>query len=310
LDAGSDRISDAAVDVPDEGNDLPVDATSPVIINNDGPSDNWQGEYAILLSSVGLELVGFIVNDSPAWPNLDANLRGWQAMVEAARLSGFESLPDPLLSAGGPLQRPATGEIDDTEPNRSQGAQAIVGAAGSIAENAPPLVVITGGRLTDVADAYLVDPGIAERIVVVSSLGDLAADGALMGNPNGEMDPWANTIVVQRLRYVQVSAFYEQLDDLPSSRLPELPKGAFGDWIAAKQPNILDLSVASDQVSVLAVALPGFAQQVERAVQNGTAPLGLGATPRLSITPDGPLWLVTSVDGVLARERFWELLLR
>ena len=34
-----------------------------------------------------------------------------------------------------------------------------------------PLVVVTGSRLTDVADAYLMDPTVADRVVVVSALG-------------------------------------------------------------------------------------------------------------------------------------------
>ena len=41
LDAGSDRPRGL----------LPVDDRSPVVVVNDGPHDNWQGEFAMLLAS-------------------------------------------------------------------------------------------------------------------------------------------------------------------------------------------------------------------------------------------------------------------
>jgi hypothetical protein len=309
LDAGSDyRSGDALVDEPNTDSGLPVDATSAVILNNDGPTDNWQGEYAFLLAATGLELRGLIINSSTAWPDLDSNVSGWQAMRDAATASGIQGLPAPTPSTGAPLVRPESGEIEDTVPNRSAGAELIVRGAMNLEATVPPLVIVTGGRLTDVADAYLIEPGIAERTVVVASLGDLTAQGALMGVPNGEMDPWANTIVLQRMRYVQVSAYYDQVQDVQSSQLSELPQNAFGDWIASKSSQILDLAVASDQVAALAVALPGFAQQVERATQSGTASLGLGDSPRLAIDGDGSAWLVTSVDGDLATQTLWQLL--
>ncbi len=301
LDAGSDRNSLS----PDSGHALPVDAGDAVILSNDGPTDNWQGEYAFLLAATGLDLRGLIVNDSGAWPDLESNFSGWEAMRDAAIASGIEGLPEPTPSTGEPLVKPSSGEIADTLPNRSAGAELIAQTAMTLVD--PPLVVVTGGRLTDVADAYLIEPDIADRIVVVASLGQLSSDGAVMDVPNGEMDPWADTIVVQRLRYVQVSAYYDQLGDVPDSRLSELPQNPFGEWVASKQPQIYDIEVASDQVALLSVALPGFALRVERATQAGTKPLSLGDAPTLATVDTGSAWLVTSVDGALAAQRFWSL---
>ena len=121
-----------------------------------------------------------------------------------------------------------------------------------------PLVVVTGGRLTDVADAYLIDPTVTERVVVVSSMGSTTATGGAMGPPNGEMDPWADAIVTAHFRFVQVSAYYDQTTDVPTSRLAELPDNAFGDWIAAKQPSIFNLAQAANQVAVVAVGISSF----------------------------------------------------
>lgn len=298
LDAGSDR--------QEPGSDLPVDATSTLILNNDGPTDNWQGELGFLLAAKGVDLAGLVINDSGAWPNLDSNLDGWAMMRAAADASGIEGLPEPTRSSGPPLVKPENGNIDETVPNRSAGAELIVRIA--LDAPNPPVAVITGGRLTDVADAYLIEPAIADRLVVVASLGELSEPGAVMGVPNGEMDPWADTIVVQKLRYVQVSAFYDQLGDVPASRLSELPENAFGDWIASKHSEIFEIQVAADQVALFAVAVPGFVRQLERAARAGTKTLSGGEVPTLAVEEGGDVWLVTGVDDALARQTFWDLL--
>ncbi len=145
--------------------------------------------------------------------------------------------------------------MDDTTPNRSEGARLIVDTSTRLSLPYRPLVVVTGGRLTDVADAYLVDPTVTERVVVVSSLGKTSASGGAMAAPNGEMDPWADAIVTARFRFVQVSAYYDQLTDVPAARLSELPSNPFGSWIAAKQPKIWNLDEAADQVSIAAVGV-------------------------------------------------------
>ncbi|HVV52235.1 MAG TPA: hypothetical protein VHO06_21375 [Polyangia bacterium] len=289
---------------------LPVDERNPILLANDGAYDNWQGEYAVLLANGGgPRLAGIIVNDSTAWPDLDTNMAGWRGLVAAARASGLRDIPDPIASTGPTLARPTSGRIADTTPNRSEGAHLILDTSASLSLPYRPLVVVTGGRLTDVADAYLMDPTITDRVVVVSSLGTTTDSGGAMGPPNGEMDPWADAIVTASFRFVQVSAFYDQTTDVPTSRLPELPANPFGQWIEAKQQDIMNLPQASDQVGVVAVGIPSFATAVER-VSAGTL-VGAGATagPDLLAAPGGPLWLVTQSAGGEATGRFWTLLL-
>ena len=288
---------------------LPVDERNPIVLMNDNAFDNWQGEYAILFANGGgPQLVAIIVNTSAPWPDINANIAGWRAMVAAASEGGLRNVPDPISSIGPPLTRPADGQFASTTPNRSEGARAILDAAARLSLPYRPLVVVTGGRLTDVADAYLMDPTITERLVVVSSLGSTTPSGAAMGAPNGEMDPWADTIVTAQYRFVQVSAFYDQLSDVPASRVPELPSNPFGDWIAAKQPKIWDLPQAADQVAVMAVGMPSFAVAVERV--SVAAPLARGATtgPDLVADPNGPVWLVAQSATAGAVQRFWQIL--
>jgi hypothetical protein len=130
-----------------------------------------------------------------------------------------------------------------------------------------------------------------------------------MAAPNGEMDPWADAIVTARFRFVQVSAFYDQLTDVPTSRLSELPANAFGEWIAAKQPKIWSVPEAADQVAVVAVGVPAFATAVERV--SAAALIGAGATagPDLVGDPNGEAWLVTRSASAEATGRFWKALL-
>jgi hypothetical protein len=177
---------------------LPVDDRNPVVICNDGPSDNWQGEYAALLASTGgIRLRGIIVNSSRFWPSLDDNLAGWTNMVGVARQAGLGGIPDPMRSESPALVAPHDGLVDSTLPNGSPGARLIVAESKRVALPFRPLVVVTGGALTDVADAYLLDRTLTERVVVVAWLGSTSPEGAEMGVPNGDLDPWADTIVAQ-----------------------------------------------------------------------------------------------------------------
>ena len=289
---------------------LPVDERNPIVLVNDGADDNWQGEYAVLLANGGgPKLAGIIVNASSPWPDIQANVAGWRDLVAAARASGLQNIPDPISSIGAALVRPTSGDISATQPNRSEGARFIVDASKQLSLPHRPLVIVTGGALTDVADAYLIDATVAERVVVVSSLGALSTTGGGMSSPNGEMDPWADAIVSSRFRYVQVSAFYDQLTDVPATALSQLPANALGARIAAKQPNIWHWSPASDQVGVAAVGVASFATAVERVAPGG--PVGDGATagPDLANDPNGSGWLVTSCAGTAATTKFWHLLL-
>ena len=288
---------------------LPVDERNPIVLVNDSASENWQGEYAMLLANGGgPKLAGIIVGTSPNASVIDDNVAAWRKLVEAARASGLRNIPDPIASIGDPLVRPSSGDIDATQANHSEGANRIIEAANDFSLPYRPLVVLTGGRLTDVADAYLIDPSVTKRVVVVSSLGSLATTGGAMGPPNGEMDPWADTIVTARFRYVQVSAFYDQLTDVPAARVSELPVNAFGKWIAAKQAGIWNLPQAADQVAVAAVGIPSFALDVQSVSPVGPTEAGATAGPALKDSPGAPGWLVRQGDGAAATARFWQLL--
>lgn len=283
-----------------------------MILANDGPTDNWLGEYAMLLAnSGGPPLAGIIVNPSSYWQDLSASVSGWNEMIAAARNSGLRNIPETATSSPAPqLVRPPDGKIESTAPNRSEGAKLIRDLSAKLNLPWRPVVVVTGSRLTDVADAYLMDPTVADRVVVVASLGSASASGGTMGWPNGELDPWADWIVGQRFRYVQVNGFYEQLDDVPAAAAASLPANDFGAWMAGKISKLFQISMASDQIAVLAVGLPDFvtATAVVRATVDSTAMFDSTTGPPLVPEAEGRIWIAPSCAGATAKDRLWKML--
>jgi len=299
---------DAGRDVPHGL--LPVDERNPVIIDNDASSDNWAGEYTVLFAnSGGPPLVGIVVSASKYWPELNTNVTGWTNLVAAARSSGLQRIPDITMSAGGPLARPADGQIDSTAPNRAAGARLIVDLSRQLSLPWRPVVVLAGGPLTNLADAYLVDHTVVDRVVVVASLGSFTAPTGMMTAPNGELDPWADWIVAHRFRYVQVSAFYDQTGDVTAGNLSSLPQNPLGAWMAKKQPDLFTIPTAADQVTVLAVALPTFAIAVQRASPSASAAFDTAQGPPLAPDEGGNVWIVTQIAAPLAASRLWLMLL-
>jgi hypothetical protein len=291
---------------------LPVDERNPVIVANDSVTDNWTGEYAMLLAnSGGPPLVGIVVNPSPYWPDLATNVSGWTDLVAAARASGLRNVPDPTASPADPLVRPADGKIESTTPNRSAGAKVILDLSARFSLPWRPIVVATGSRLTDVADAYLMDPTVADRVVVVSALGGVASGVDVMGWPNGEIDPWADWIVGQRFRYVQVNGYYDQLGDVTTAKAANLPANALGTWMAAKVASVLQIPMSSDQIGVLAVGIPAFVtgNAVSRAVVDASAAFDATTGPPLAAQADGSVWVAPSCDGSMAAGRLWKMLM-
>ena len=291
---------------------LPVDERNPVILYQDDWSADWLGEYAVVMAnSGGPPLAGIVINASKTWGSLPLNTSGWKDLVNAARASGLQNIPDVTSSNGPPLTRPADGEILKTTPNNSAGAQLIVNA--SLRLNAPgrPVVIACGTSLTDVADAYLVDPTVVDRVVVVAAMGTykVSTATASMAAPNGDADPWADWIVAQRFRYIQANGYYDQTSDVTTAELPSLPQNALGTRIAGKLPNLLTVPTASDQIALLSWALPMFATAVQRSAPDVSGGFESGQGPPLVPMASGNVWVVTQVAGPLAGARLWQLLL-
>jgi hypothetical protein len=298
---------DAGRDVPH--GKLPVDERNPVILDNDNSTDNWSGEFAVLLAnSGGNPIANIIASASPYYSDANANAVGFGKLVAAALASGLENIPDVTTSSGVPLVRPDDGVIDHTKPNNAAGAQMIVNRSRQLSTPTRPVVVISCLPLTNLADAYLIDHSVVDRVVAVAPLGEIGSSNATMNGPNGDLDPWADWIVAQKFRYVQVSAYYDQTRDVTMDDLGRLPSNALGSWMKEKQPKVFTLPQASDQIAVLSVALPSFATSVQRSSPDTTVAYDGMQGPPLRPDDTGNAWVVTKIDAPLAATRLWQML--
>jgi hypothetical protein len=290
---------------------LPVDEHNPVILLNDSWSDNWSAEYAALFANHGgPPLAAIVVNASEYWPDLDANLAGWREFVTAAHGAGLRGIPDPIRSDAAQLVVPPDRLIDSTQPNHSAGAELIVRKSRELALPGQPLVVVSGSQLTDVADAYLIDPSVVDRVLVVAQLGAYSDPNASMAAPNGDLDPWADWIVAQCFAYVQLSVYYDQAVDVTAYDLGKLPANTFGTWMSAKQAKVSRQQNAADQEAILAVAAPGFLTSVVTGRADTSAGFNVppGQGPTLVPSDTGNAWLVKQIDASVPRARLWEML--
>jgi len=158
-----------------ESYELPYDSRNPIVHTNDGNIDVYTLEYVMALASAQeIQLVGVVADAGGGGPDRPPTwYRGrnlYAEIVAKARRSGMLRLPDPVAGPNRALAKPASGVIEDTVPIDTPGSRLIVREARK-ASPQKPLVVITGGPLTSVASAYLIDKSIADNVVVASLLG-------------------------------------------------------------------------------------------------------------------------------------------
>ena len=149
---------------------------------------------------------------------LEQGMEDAEKSIAIARRSGVRNIPDPVPGCDAAFERPASGWIKDTNVVPSKGSELIVAEARK-ATREKPLVVFVGGPLNTVANAYLMDPSIADRMVVFMT--DLRGY-------NGK-DPWANYIVASRCRLINYGAhiWWPQRPEppvMPLERFADLPQ--------------------------------------------------------------------------------------
>jgi len=184
---------------------LAVDATNPVIYINDQSTDNFNGELVLAMAGTGIiDLRGFIVG-YPREPWMK------ESVYEAAKAeyithhrevrakaeeSGFSDLPPAELGVFAHQKAPASGVVEDTDPIGSPGTDLIIEEA-LTATHDRPLVIVAGGDLCTVADAYLTNPVIAGSVVVYWR--EQVEDINKQAGYNLRNSGWAAYIVLSRL---------------------------------------------------------------------------------------------------------------
>ena len=207
-----------------------VSGTNPIIYDNDWFNDTTDHFYLWAKASLGrANLRGTIVSrDMWGWQKgylykLQQGMETARKAVDIARRSGLKNIPAPVAGCDRVFVRPQSGKIEETKVVISKGGELIVAEAKK-ASPEKPLLVFVGGPLNTVANAYLMDTSIAERMIVFMT--DLRGY-------NGK-DKWANYIVAKRCKLVNYGAHIwwpqrpqppvmplERFDDLPKNELTE-----------------------------------------------------------------------------------------
>ena len=290
---------------------LPYDSTNPIVLHNDDAIDVYTDEYLLALNSAGDINLRAMITGSSVAPHNDAVTLEY--MLEAARQrthtanlarqSGFARVPVPVSGAFTHLVRPDSGRIEDTAPLNTEGSRLIVAEA-LRAGPARPLVVVAGGPLTDVADAYLLNRAVADRIIVAWVGGTLWD----MADYNGSIDGWASYIVLERMRLVQFAG-NEFLPYVPKSRLNTLPDTPLRQWMIAKDhPNGLPGEQDGDGAPAISVVRPDFVTGTRRVSFGGWVTRRGFTVPVYRDDPNGRALIVTSASTAVATDEWWRAL--
>lgn len=201
----------------EEVRNLPHDC--PIVYDNDWLRDVTDDEYLFAKASLGQADLKGIILTVDSWDDgklytVEQGLEDFRQDIAIARRSGLRNIPGVTVGADRELVRPESGRVEDTEPVPSAGTDLIVAEARKASPD-KPLVVIVGGPLITVAGAYLTDPAIADRMVVLMT--DI--DGY-----NGS-DPWANEVVATRCKLVNFGADRLWWPQRPEP--PVMPPGRF-----------------------------------------------------------------------------------
>ena len=204
-----------------------VSAECPIIYDNDWWKDVPDAAYLWMKTSQGhAKLRGNIVTrDMWEWEkgyvySIDQGMKEARALLEDAKQSGLQGIPEPVLGAASALVPPSSGKIDETQFEATVGSNLIVTEARK-ASPERPLLLFVGGPCTTVATAYLTAPEIADRVLVFQ------IDG---GAYNGK-DAWSWRIVQSRLRFANWARgyFWGPWSNWNPARFDSLPMTPLGD---------------------------------------------------------------------------------
>ena len=294
---------------------IPFDKNCPVIYDNDDHRDMYTDEYLFSLASAGsINLKGIITSYSGDKNEYDLFVTGRQQIIDKARQSGLINLPDATAGPFISLLRPKSNHIEDTPSLNSAAGQVIVHAAMQ-ASPEKPLVIIAGGQLTAIADAYLQEPQIADRVVVCGIF------GTLHETYNAGLDSWAWAIVIRKFRCVSIS---DSEDDAPYShvflkgrpltgklRISQdlengvIPSTSFYIWMLEKHHPVhppVYMEKDGDTPAAIPLMRPDYLTGVER-----WRCTGIDDNGKPVVVPDsnGSLYLMINADPYVATKEFW-----
>ncbi len=205
-----------------------MDPTNPVILDNELWDNGIEIEYTLVKASTGeLNLRGNIATqDIGGLQNttIDAQIKIGMNTQRLGRLAGITNMVEIIPGANKRITLPLSGRIEDIVPVSSPGSDLIVLEARK-ATPEKPLIVVVGGPLTTVAEAYLTDPSIASRMVVagIYSFGVNSADSV------------STYIVAKKCRFLHWGRNFnwDNISKLDTNFLSQIPTSRMGEKVLA-----------------------------------------------------------------------------
>jgi len=295
---------------------LTFDQKCPVIFDNDDPRDTYTEEYLMALASAGsIQLKGIITSSSIAPYNRWVPEEDYEHFIslraniyDRAVQSGFKNIPTPVRGVKGNLVRPSSGKIEDTAPSFSVGGMLIRDEARK-ATTKKPLVVIVGGALSAIADAYLMDSSIAGKMVVMFLD---CSDDYIENGYNAWVDGWASVITFKKLNVIRYRSVGHDTKDydpaVPKSRilfdLPDTPLRAV--MFEKKHPtNPLPDERDADCPPAIHFMRHDYAKNARRQCFSHEVVFEDHIVPALKDDPNGNILFFTSMNKDIASEEWW-----
>jgi hypothetical protein len=296
---------------------LPYDHTNGVIYDKDEAINCYTDEFLMACASAGdLNLLLMTTSSSISpfnkWvtsADYDRMLDERNQMISHALDSGFHNVPDHVSGTKGHLVQPSSGDIAHTRPIGSEGAHRIVQEAQK-AKAEKPIVAVMCGPLTVLADAYLIDPSIAHKMVVAWFGGSIMD----MRGYNGPSDPWAAYIILNRFTMVQ---FQERTPHkrfayspiVEKERLYELPDTPLRKWMINKQhPNGAPRHYDADAPPAISVMRCDYSIWIRSVEFSHWRTLSGRAIPAFKPTSRSKTWVVEKADRQIATQEWWRAL--
>ena len=286
--------------------EIPYDHTNPIISDNDSSEDAYTDELLMALHTAGrIDLRGMITTfggwSEQGFTNRFLAAHGTSArheLVGKARRSGMTRVPWPVAGSMGELATPASGRMEDTVPHRNAATDLIIAEAHR-ATPEKPLVVVVGGPCTTVAEAFLLDPGIKDRVIVAWNGGN---------NWNGEAKPflWATEIVLRNLKCVLFDLVNQSTSpDVDKSSLSRLPDTELRRIMIEKELPHVNLPGGRDYDASPAFPLitTNYVNGVRRCRWSGRDKNGL---PVIKQDASGNLWRVVRASSKAATAAWWD----
>ncbi|MEO0331910.1 MAG: hypothetical protein AAF223_09515 [Bacteroidota bacterium] len=282
---------------------------SGVIFDNDDHRDTYTEEMLMIAEHLGvLDLKAIITTyQHSEYPEF---VEGREEIQKKAKQAGLQV--DYALFSGTDqtLAIPSSGKIEDTEPIDIDGSQLIVSEAKK-ASSEQPLAILTGGQLTSVANAYLLDSTISDRVIVLGLFGAPEIDY------NANLDAWAWTIILAKMKVVSFKfredngdfgKAFLQMPSVPKDRLQEvLPRNAFTQWMIDKRHPSQEVLQRDGDGNALATLLSDkYVTDYQRWSFQKIDPDN--HRPIMVLDQEGKVYEVLGANKEIGTEAYWQLL--